>query len=318
MKKLTIIALIFGLFSCGSSFNQNELSNNPGNIINHGIIVSDKDNIYYISKDSTDGLFSQELNGTNIKRLSNDHIEFLNLVDGWLYFRKSRSSKNPQGGGLYKMKIDGTQEQRLTSDEPFYINVVNDWIYYVNWSSSTDICKIKTDGTESQKLYSGHYQCLTTDGTNLYFGTMAGPGTSLLFRGSFNGHDIKQISKDTIQHFFVYGDWIYYKKDFNKICRMNKNNFKIDTLLVSDNLGVDYIIPDKNFLYLGGTFGIKKFDILEKRIYTLLKTRIIQLGIAGGYSYFTTAEWDSNNDRHTNTFLITLDSLKNQMSNKNK
>jgi hypothetical protein len=316
MEKL-LTTFILGLLFWGQTNAQNgdsisinniSVGNNPGNIINHGLIVTDNERIYYVSTTSESGLFSMKIDGTDIKKLSNDNIEYLNVLKGWLYYRKIRSNKN-SNGGLYKMKTDGTQEQRLTSNEPFYINVVNDWIFYINWSS-TDVCKIKIDGTNQQVLYPGHYQCLTTDGSFLYFGEMAGAGTSILCKGSFNGSEIKNISTDTLENFFVYGDWIYYTKDYNKVCRVNKNNFEVDTLLVDDNLNADYIIPDKNSLYFGGVFGIQRFDIQEKKAHTLFSKGIIEFGLAANYIYYTTAEWGKNNERHTKTFITKLDNLK--------
>jgi hypothetical protein len=291
------------------SFSRNKMGNNPGNIINYGLIASDDQRIYYCNTISG-GLFSKKIDGTDLKRLTDAHVEFINVSHGWLYYRRFHSENDQNIGGLYKMKIDGTQEQQLTSDEPFYINVVDDWIYYINWSHSTDVYKVRVDGTSRQILYSGHYQCLTTDGNSLYFGKMAGSGTSILCNGSFDGHEIKTILKDTVESPFVYEDWIYYKKDYNKVCRINKRTYKIDTLLFDHNLDADYIIPDRNFLYFGGVLGIHKFDILERKLDNLFSSSVTQLNLASNYFYFTAVKWDRKNEAQAKSYLLTADSLK--------
>lgn len=259
--------------------------------------------------DTKQGIYSKKLDGTGLKKLCDGYVEYLNTLNGWLYYRTARSSSKANDGGLYKMKVDGTEKRCLTSDEPFYINVTGNYIYYVNWSYSTDICRIKTDGTDHKILYQGHYQCLTTDGNYLYFEKMAGPGTGLLYKGSLDGNDLKQILKDTIDNSFVYDDWIYYRKDFSKIYRMNKESLKTELLISDENLDADFIIPDKNVLYLGGLDGIQQYNIPEKKIKKLYNVRVIGLGVAANYIYFTTAVWDKNNERHTKTHLTTSSSL---------
>jgi len=320
MKKLLLI-LILGFLCCKQGISQGKnivisqprnnasLSNNPGTIINNGLIVSDGSRIYYAGINSKQGLYSKKLNGTDVKKLSNGYVEYLNTINGWLYYRVLESGKNANNGGLYKMRTDGTKKQCLTSDEPFYINVIDNYIYYINWSYSTDICRIKTDGTGRQILYTGHFDCLTTDGNYLYFGKMAGAGTSLLYRGSVSGNQLKQMLTDTIDKFFVYKDWIYYRKDYSKICRLNKETLQTNILISDPNLDADFIIPDGDDLYLGGLDGVQKYNISEKKFKTLYNVRIIELGLAANYIYYTTAIWDKNNERHTKTHLITLSDL---------
>lgn len=326
MKKWTAIFLL-AFTSCGQvtvhekSSTSNEtpteksvsvkLGNNPSNIINSGLIAADSDHIYYVSTDSTDGMFSMKHDGSEIKRLSSDYVEYLNVLDGWLYYRKARSEKKPNGGGLYKMRTDGKEEQRLTTDEPFYINVVGDWVYYVNWSYTTDICRVKTDGTAQQILFSGHYQCLTTNGQKLFFGSMAGTGSSLLYSGTLDGKELKQVLPDTLDHPFVYDDWIYFTTNYgSKLCRANASNSKKEVLFQDPNLDADKFIYFNGSLYLSGVFGISKFDLSSKKKEKLFDIRVISLGIASNQAYITTAIWDEQDERHTTTFLTELSKLK--------
>jgi hypothetical protein len=195
---------------------------------------------------------------------------------------------------------------------------VGDWIYYVNWSYLTDVCRIKTDGSNRQILYDGQYQCLTTDGHNQYFGKQAGPGTSLLYRASLDGRSIKQLTVDTIDHFFAYGDWIYYMSHFSSLCRINKNTLKKQTLFSDENFIADAIIPVDDKLYLAGDAGIRVLNIRTRKVKVLYKTRVIEFGLASNYVYFTRATWDKNNERHTHTYLMPLSKLEKVNQQKNR
>jgi hypothetical protein len=210
------------------------------------------------------------------------------------------------------MRTDGTAEQRLTSDEPFYINVFDGWIYYVNWSYTTDVCKVKIDGTAQQVLFKGHYQCLTTNGQKLYFGLMAGPGTSLLFSGTLDGKDLKQVLQDTLEHPFVFDNWIYFKTHYSKLCRFNIFDSQKEVLIQDENLDADRFIYYNGSLYLSGVYGISKYDINQKKIEKLFDKRVISFGIAADYSFITTVMWNKQDVRQTKTFLTELTKLKKQ------
>jgi hypothetical protein len=305
MKAFYLILLI-GVISYEQSNSQNvKLGNSSGNILNNGLIASDNKRIYYSSLDSTYGLYSMKPDGTDIKLLTGDYTKFINVLNGWLYYRKGSSDSKPQIGGLYKMRTDGTQEQRLTSGSPFYINVVDDWIYFID-DAAGGIWKIKTDGSNIQRLYVGNYDCLTTDGKSLYFAWYS----DSVFKATFDGQHISKILTGHIEHPFISGDWLYYKTDYYKICRINKETLGIETLVADKNLGADYIILKNQDLYFGGVFGIKKYNLQKKTWQNMYDVRIIELGLAADYIYFTTAIWDKNNERHTKANLIQLKELK--------
>ncbi len=59
------------------------------------------------------------------------------IEDGWIY-----SNVN---GELYKISINGDERIKLSEEDATYITLNNDWLYYVSYD--TDLCKIKTDGT---------------------------------------------------------------------------------------------------------------------------------------------------------------------------
>ena len=304
-NSLKIFYLIFAivLFSYGRASAQNiHLGNSSGNIINNGLIAADNERIYYTILDSTHGLYSMKPDGTDIKLLSEDYTEHINTLNGWLYYRKIGSGYKP--GGLYKMRTDGTEEQRLAEGMPFYINVVNDWIYYVD-EAAGNICKIKTDGSHMQRLYSGRYECLTTDGTSLYFGCYL----DSVFKASIDGKRISKILTGNIEQPFISGEWLYYKIDYSKICRINKETLKIEILISDKNLDAEHMVLHNDEIYMAGVFGITKYNLKEKKRYNLYKGNVNELGLAAGYIYFRTTTWDDKNEGHDELHLMKLKDL---------
>jgi hypothetical protein len=50
---------------------------------------------------------------------------------------------------LYRIRTDGTEMQKLNDDKSYDIEVSGDWVYYCN-SSDGEFYKVRTDGTDRQ------------------------------------------------------------------------------------------------------------------------------------------------------------------------
>jgi hypothetical protein len=309
-----LVVLSFTILTCSLVNGQDtiKIGNNPGNIINGGLIASDSDRIYYVSTTSQDGMFSMKHDGSDVKRLSSDYTEYINVVDGWLYYRKGASEKHPDIGGLYKMRTDGSQETRLTTRSPFYMNVVNDWIYFIN-DAAGSIWRVKTDGSGLSILYSGYYECLTTDGRYLYFAKLVSTGRGPLYKGSFDGHDLIQMCADTLWSPVASDGGVFYRDDQRHytMCYIKSDGTEPKTLFKDDDV-YDYFLFNNGLLYLGGSSTLKQFNIEKNKIDTLFNGRVIQLGVSANYIYFTTVTWVQY-DRRTKTYLMKLDDLRNQL-----
>jgi hypothetical protein len=231
------------------------------------------------------------------------------VLDGWIYYRKWCDTN--ASDGIYKMRTDSSLEQRLTDNKGRYINLAGDWIYYIN-DPAGDIWRIKTDGSHSQKLYPGRYAYLTTDGECLYFGLY----DDSLFIGSCDGQQPIKNLPGKFRDPFVYGDWIYYRTVHDDICRMDKDDFKIDTIVERKYHQGGIYIPGKESFLLGDN-GIFKFNIREKKMDTLSTIYVSTLGMRENYIFFTTDEHDENYKPYNKAFCMTFDSLKKRKDPKN-
>src|SRR5437016_2551380 len=109
-KKISLMASLF--FICNILFGQKiEFGSNSGNIINGGLMAYDSEHTFFTNLDSTTkGLYSIELNGKGLKKISDHLPSFMNVLNGWLYFDETRGNLT----GIYKMKTDGSEGQRLS------------------------------------------------------------------------------------------------------------------------------------------------------------------------------------------------------------
>jgi hypothetical protein len=307
------ICLLLVLYNSKSS--EIPLGNHPAIIVSYGTIAADNEGIYYECRNGNSyALCSMKYDGSEIRTLVRGSIGYINVLDGWIYYRKWRDTNATDG--IYKMRTDGSQEQRLIDNKGFYINLAGDWIYYTD-NEPGSIWKIKTDGSNSQKIYTGQYHNLTTDGEYLYFCNWH---MDSLFKASCDGQRPIQTISGKFHRPFVYKDWIYYRTDHGGICRMNKTNFEPDTLIK----GKEYyhyvgknMIPADDTIYCSGNYGISRFSISENKLDTLSTMYAEKLGFRGKYIFFTIEEKDEHDKPYDKAFCMTLDSLKKRNDPKN-
>ena len=173
-----------------------------GNMMNNGLADGDGDVIVYSWENQ---LIEVNADGTNRRVLADDWSSHICISDVWIYYRKIGDTSDPVNG-IYKIKKDGSEKTQITSDTTQSIYVVGNWLYYNNWSYTTDICRIKTDGTDRETLYTGQYDCLATDGRNLYFDDF---GKNIYIKAPMDGGDFDVLISSARWEILSNG-WIYY------------------------------------------------------------------------------------------------------------
>ena len=114
------------------------LDKGPMNYITNG------NKIYYTTFGVVSSLFSMNIDGTDITKISDYLAGSLNIAGGYLYATKTWN--------LYKMNlITGVVENIYNGICASNIQIIDDWIYYYD-SNEMHWCKIKTDGTGKQSL----------------------------------------------------------------------------------------------------------------------------------------------------------------------
>lgn len=114
-----------------------------------GDLVVVDDWIYYNGIEGFEhALYRMKIDGSNKQKLynlSDRRASRLNVVDDWIYFcRESR---------ICRIKIDGSGLQNLSDDgTTLSLNVMDDWIYYKNMRDGNKLYRMKTDGSNNQKL----------------------------------------------------------------------------------------------------------------------------------------------------------------------
>ncbi|MCY6355153.1 DUF5050 domain-containing protein [Clostridium sp. ZS2-4] len=112
--------------------------------------------IYYSNKSDWGRIYKMNLDGTNTIRINTEPLSkftIYSIDDQWIYYTDKRYNN------MYKISIDGTQKIVLSYSGESSLGIEKidgEWIYYNrSGAGMQEICKKKTDGTDTIKLGEG-------------------------------------------------------------------------------------------------------------------------------------------------------------------
>lgn len=114
------------------------------------IVSSD---VYEFFKINTDG------SGFSGYKEDNKQKSFLNANNGWVYFiEHDFNSQDAEVSAFYKMRYDTSEKTKILdldfkNHANFFINVAGDWLYFPNDEDGDYLYRVKTNGTNLQKVY---------------------------------------------------------------------------------------------------------------------------------------------------------------------
>ncbi len=105
--------------------------------------------------------FKINTDGSGFMAYNNDRKQksFLNANNGWVYFiEHDFVSEDTTISAFYKMRYDTSEKTKILdlnfkNHANFFINVAGDWLYFPNDDDGDYLYRIKTDGTNLQKVY---------------------------------------------------------------------------------------------------------------------------------------------------------------------
>lgn len=171
--------------------------------------------IYYINTGDLYTPYKIKTDGTCRQKMSNMKMNALVVADDFMYFQNANDNDC-----IYKIKTDLSQLTKISSKGGGLtrLNVVGDWVYlYESYyessnnttgklinESATGLYKIKTDGTQEQKLDAALVSCIVVIDDWIYYSTYK----DALYRMKVDGSGKQMLYKGDIRNFTVIDDWI--------------------------------------------------------------------------------------------------------------
>lgn len=236
--------------------------NSNANIANGGMLMKQKDWIYYGLKD---GLYKCKEDGTQKEKLfsidNGGGIFNINVIDEWIYFGgwgifriktdgtgyEQIAPENIRGGthfignevykgNEYRMKIDGSDIEQIYDKNSAYghtLNIVDGWIYFYDTDSEKNdgIYKMKLDGSDLEKIFDGRSDNMIVDDEWVYFANKK--DHDYLYKMKTDGTDVQLLEDSSVNYLNVTDNWIYYSGE-NGLSKMKTDGS--DSQVLTDSV----------------------------------------------------------------------------------
>lgn len=150
---------------------------------------------------------------------------------------------------IYKMRTDGSENQRLGTVHGYSLNAVGDWLYFANPDDKYKPYRMRTDGSNPEKIADICSSFLSVSGDWAY---SDGYGDNIaLCRFRTDGSELTALTNYQVISCCVYGDWIYFCKksmDDGGLLRMRTDG--TETQIIVDAIPKNYAITGDTLYYI--------------------------------------------------------------------
>lgn len=152
-------------------------------------------------------------------------------------------------GAIYKMRTDGSELQRIGDAHGYSLNVVGDWLYFIDPYDNDYAYRMRTDGTNLEKITDFSCSFLTVAGEWAFCDGFGEEGTLCKFRT--DGTEQTALTDFTVIDCCAYGDWVYfYRKSMENggLLRIRMDGSGME--VVVDQIPVCYTISNDVVYYM--------------------------------------------------------------------
>lgn len=201
--------------------------NTAGNLYNEGYFCEKDGIVYFANPADNYCLYSMNPDGTNIKKLEDQSVSYINVDDHYIYYCKLKGKSADSfsflpinTNSLCRLDIDGKGKPEILDDDPcMYASLVGNYLYYLHYDTTdaTTLYKVKIDGKEKEQVEKQSYFTASTDGQYIYY------------NGLTDNHNIYEMDTSNDHAKVIYeGNCWMPVKDGNNLYFMDcENNYRI-------------------------------------------------------------------------------------------
>ena len=212
--------------------------NTIGNIANHGLVVSDGEDgyiyanygimndegteleanhamyfnyydgwIYYAETSTYGGIVRMRPDGSERELIIDQRAEFLNVVDGKLYFAYDYiyATDDKALTGIYTADLDGSNMTRISYDSSYRLAAYAGRLYFINKNDNYKLYSMKYDGSDRAIVSSEFIRCFDIYEGKIYCATQNG----IVVVGPDGAGERFLLPQDTT-NIFLFKDKIYF------------------------------------------------------------------------------------------------------------
>lgn len=160
-------------------FNDNYVNGNTaGNLYNAGLFCESNGQVFFSNPNDEGRLYVMDPNGTNVKKLCDDTVMYINADDNYVYYVRNNDRTDSEyaffsynNNSLCRMDRDGGKIYILDPDPCIYASLIGNYIYYLHYDNkdATTLYRIRIDGKERKQVLDYYIFTCSTLGQYFYF-----------------------------------------------------------------------------------------------------------------------------------------------------
>jgi hypothetical protein len=232
--------------------------NTAGNLYNAGLFCENNGTVFFANPDDNNRLYSMDVNGSNLKKLSNDTATYINADSHYVYYIRDNDNSSLDysyfsfhNNSLCRIPRDGGRIVVLDKDPCLYASLLGNYIYYLHYDTetATTLYKIKIDGTERTQLSSAYQFTCSSDGQYFYYNNTETDGSIWVFDTSSDTTSQLYTCNSYMPIVSRDGDAYYLDADQNNaLLHTNVLTGSSPTILTTDSVDM-YNVYGSNIYY---------------------------------------------------------------------
>lgn len=176
--------VIFKVWHDRFRYNESYVNGNTGgNLYNGGLFCESSGTVFFSNPDDNNRLYSMDLTGGNLKKLSDDIAMYINADSNYVYYVRRNKEASIEGAfsvftfhnnSLCRIPRNGGSVTILDPDPCIYATLIGNYIYYLHYDNetATRLYKIGIDGKGKKELSSRYMFTCSTLGQYFYYNDM--------------------------------------------------------------------------------------------------------------------------------------------------
>ena len=308
---ILIVTCLFLYLDGQTKYNDKPVNGNTGgNLYNGGLFCESNGTVFFANPDDSFRLYSMNPNGTNIKKLTNDIVQYINADDHYVYYIRNNSISvdftffSFDRNSLCRVNRDGSHLKVLDDNPCLYPSLIGNKIYYLHndKQSATTLYEVGIDGSDRKQAKKEYTYTCSAIGDSFYYGGSENSGD--LFRYDTKTDRATSIFEGNCYQPVAVTDTTFYYLDAgrNNVLVYLKLNEKESVTLTTDsvetyNIYGDYIYYQKYDKENGNALCMIKTDGTGQR--TLATGNYHCINVTSYYIYFL--EYGTNNMFYTSS-----------------
>lgn len=269
--------------------------NTAGNLLNNGLFCEDEGVVYFSNPYDNSYLYSMNPDETNIKRLTNTSVNYINAAGNYLYYyQNDKSNSKPSWGGkgtvgIYRSHKNGKRTTCLKRTVSGVVTLTGNLLYFQNYNNTEGMTLYKSDLKGAQKSQAVNAiidpSCVQ-DGFIYYAGiegdhdlhriNTADDSVSTVVLGGFW---MPIVTGDTVYYMNVSDNYSLYRRSLTSGTEEKLTEDRVDTY----NITPDYIFYQKNS---SDSPALMRMRLDGSEPVEIMKGNYTDLNVTSHYVYF--------------------------------